>query len=173
MKIDIVKRAKKMTVKAYQLDMPYQNHRILRAGVNLYLAHLLRSDCRNKVFPGEKQGGRLMLRNGKIVFNINELTSNLAAIQRADLAGLPYELQQMCRRADMKNADEVLVRLAGLCNPVRTSRTDIKEFSETMTPAEQAAVLEEYDRQTTCQLARYFGLDGGPVSPLHHPMLLY
>ena len=169
MKIDIAKRAKKMTVKAYQLDMPYQNHRILRAGVNLHLAHLLRSDCRNKVFPGEIQGGKLMLRNCKIVFNINELTGNLAAIQRADLTGLSYELQQMCKRADMKNADEVMVRLAGLCNPVRTSRTDIKEFSETMTPAEQTAVLEEYDRQTTCQLARYFGLDSSPVSPLHLP----
>ena len=158
-----------MTLKAYQLDIPYQNHRILRAGVNLHLAHLLRSDCRNKVFPGENQGGRLMLRNCKILFNINELTGNLAAIQRADLASLSYDLQQMCRRADMKNVDEVLVRLAGLCNPVRTSRTEINNFSESMAEAEQTAVLEEYDRQTTCQLSRYFGLDICPVSPLHLP----
>lgn len=169
MKNDIAKRAKKMTLNAYRLDIPYQNHRILRAGVNLHLAHLLRSDCRNKVFPGEKQGGRLMLRNCKIEFDIDELTGNLAAIQRSDLAGLSYDLQQICRRADMKHADDVMVRLAGLCNPVRISRTDIKEFSETMTEAEQTAVLEEYDRQTTCQLARYFGLDACPVSPLHLP----
>ena len=31
MKIDIAKLARKMTLKAYRLDMPYQNHRILRA----------------------------------------------------------------------------------------------------------------------------------------------
>ena len=180
MKSDITKRAKKMALKAYQLDIPYQNHRILRAGVNLHLAHLLRSDCRNKVFPGENQGGRLMLRNCKIEFNINELTGNLAAIQRSDLASLSYDLQQICRRADMKHADEVMVRLAGLCNPVRTSRTDIKEFSTNMAPADQKAVLEEYDRQTTIQLAPYFHLDSNPMSPLNlpsssgiHPFYMY
>ena len=180
MKNDIVKLAKKITLKAYHLDLPYQDHRILRAGVNLHLAHLLRSECRNKVFPGVVDHGKLTLRNCKVAFNIDELTCNLAAIQRNDLAHLPCELQWICGRADMKHADEVMVRLAGLCNPVRTSRTDIKEFSDKMPVAEQTAVLEEYDRQTTIQLARYFRLDISPVSPLHlpesseiHPFYMY
>ena len=169
MKQDITQLAKKVKLTAYRLDVPYQNHRILRAGVNLHLAHLLRGDCRHKVFPGENRNGTLTLRNCGIAFNVNELTASFAAIQRNDFDSLPPALQRIFGRPDMRHADEVMVRLAGLCNPIRTCRTDIKEFSDKMPLAEQTAILEEYDRQTTFQLARYFGLGDSPVSPLDLP----
>ena len=171
MKNDIIRLAKKVKLNAYHLDIPYQNHRILRAGVNLHLAHLLLSGPRHKVFLGESNSSILTLRNCGIVFNIEDLTANFAAIQRNDFESLPFDLQQICRRADMKNADDVMVRLAGLCNPIRSCRTDIREFSEKMPLEEQTAVLEEYDRQTTFQLARWFGLCDSPVSPLNLPAL--
>ena len=169
MKKDIVQIAQKMKLNAYKFELHYQNHRILRAAVNIHLAHIFRSENRNIVFPGKVENGNLTLRHCGITVNIEELTQSFDAIQRRDIQSLSPAMQTLLERPEMRNADEVMVRLAALCNPVRHFRNNIKSFSRKQSLEEQLAVLEELDYQTTIQLAYHFNIDDNPASSLHLP----
>ena len=169
MKINIERIIKKVKIQAYNLDHRYQNHRIQRSGVNLHLMHLIRSEKRNSVFPGKMINGNLELRDCGISINIDELTQAIGEFQRKDATRLTPALENILKRPDMRNADDVMVRLAALCNPIRQFRTDLKKFSEKMPLTEQIEVLEEYDRQITVQLARWLNIDESPASLLHLP----
>ena len=130
MKKDIVQIAQKMKLNAYKFELHYQNHRILRAAVNIHLANLFRCENRNMVFPGKLENGNLTLRHCGITVNVEELTQSFDAIQRRDVQSLSPAMQTLLERPEMRNADEVMVRLAALCNPVRHFRTNIKSFSK-------------------------------------------
>lgn len=169
MKNSIEQLMKKIKIQAYNLDRRYQNHRIQRAGVNLHLMSLIRTEKRNSVFPGKLTNRVLQLRNCGITINIDELTQSVGEFQRKDTTRLPPELANVLKRPDMQNADEVMIRLAALCNPIRQFRTDLMKFSEKLSNTEQIELLEEYDRQITVQLARWFNIDENPASSLHLP----
>ena len=77
MKKSIEQIAQKMKLNAFTFELNYQNHRILRAAVNIHLAHIFHSENRNMVFPGKVENGNLTLRHCGITVNIEEPTESV------------------------------------------------------------------------------------------------